>query len=315
MNLRVIDLDGSIPLQEELTALHRPAIVPLRPWGPNIRLACGFGRFRHFEHELAEALGGTADRPGIVTWYGSGDFHHVSLALLRRQPKPFNLLVLDNHPDWMRRIPFLHCGTWLAHACRVPALHRVFHVGGEVDFDNAYRLLAPWKWLRAGKITVFPAFRRFRRGRWAGVASPPLREETPTVCPDHLEELIDPLRGELVGRPLYISLDKDVMKETEAPVNWDSGHLVLPEVQTVLRAFLRAANGNLAGMDILGDWSPVEVSGSFRRLLHLTEHPPLKVDPVDSARRNARTNFAVLETIQEAATGSLAAVSEPWKSG
>jgi len=200
MNLRVLDLDGSIPLQDELTACHRPALIPLRPWGPCIRLACGFGQFRQFEHALAEALGSASDEPGTVTWYGSGDFHHVSLALLRRQPRPFNLLVLDNHPDWMRGVPLLHCGTWLAHAGRLPALHRVFHVGGEVDFDNYYRWMAPWRWLREGKITVLPALRRFRRGRWAQVASRPLREQTSPLSPEHLDELLAPFHDDLAGR-------------------------------------------------------------------------------------------------------------------
>jgi len=100
------------------------------------------------------------------------------------------------------------------------------------------------------------------------------------------------------------------MTAADAPVNWDSGHLVLSEVQTILRAFLRAAHGQLAGIDILGDWSPVQVRGPLRRLLHLTEHPPLKVDPVTATRRNARTNLALVETIQGLVTGSLEAVSK-----
>ena len=58
---------------------------------------------------------------------------------------PFNLLVLDKHPDWMRGIPFLHCGTWLHHALQLPTLNRVIHCGGDLDFDNAYRWLAPWR--------------------------------------------------------------------------------------------------------------------------------------------------------------------------
>src|SRR5581483_4494910 len=103
-----------------------------------------------------------------------GDFHHVSLALVRRIMTPFNLLVLDKHPDWMRGIPFLHCGTWLRHALRLPGLQRVFHCGGETDFDNGYRWLAPWPEIRAGRVVAFPARRRFR---WGGLATRPLLSE------------------------------------------------------------------------------------------------------------------------------------------
>ena len=65
-----------------------------------------------------------------MTLYGSGDFHHVTLALIRQIREPFNLLVLDKHPDWMRGIPFLHCGTWLRHALRMATLNARFPLRG-----------------------------------------------------------------------------------------------------------------------------------------------------------------------------------------
>src|SRR4051812_8301583 len=113
MDVRVLDLDGSLTGRSALLA-DRP-VVPLRSWGPRLRLACAFGTFRRSEDDLKDLLGPADDRP-LLSFVGSGDFHHVSLALLRRLHGPFNLLVLDNHPDWMRGLPFLHCGTWLHHA-------------------------------------------------------------------------------------------------------------------------------------------------------------------------------------------------------
>jgi hypothetical protein len=301
MDVRILDLDGSLLSQTALQARYQPVIVPSREWGPAIRMACSFNRFHRFERQLAALFGSATDSAPVVTLYGSGDFHHVSLALLRRQVKPFNLLILDNHPDWMRGVPFLHCGTWVDHACRLPLLHRVFHVGGEVDFDNYYRWVAPWDALRSGRITVFPALRRFQRGPWSAIVHSPLRAEgQESLCPDHLDRLLRPFRAELLSRPLYISVDKDALRQTEAVVNWDSGHLTLGEAQTVLRGFLQAAGGRLAGMDILGDWSPVRMRGALRRLLHLTEHPALTVDPGGASRHNERTNVALLETVRRA---------------
>src|SRR5205823_5696000 len=163
-----------------------------------------------------------------LTFCGSGDFHHVSLALVRRLTTPFNLLVLDNHPDWMRGVPFLHCGTWLYHAARLPQVRRIFHVGGDVDFDNYYRWMAPWDLIESGKIVVFPAVRRYRRGRWARVEAAPLRCDAAMPFPtERVEELLTPYRRELRAWPLYVSLDKDVMVSDDAAVNWDSGHLTL----------------------------------------------------------------------------------------
>src|SRR5262249_29218398 len=156
-------------------------------WGADIRLACTFARFWEFQRHL-EGLFGPCDDSPALTLYGSGDFHHVTLALLRRLATPFNLLVVDKHPDWVRRIPVMHCGTWLDRALRLPALRRIYHVGGDLDFDNAYRWLAPWGELRSGRIIVMPAVRRYTRGQWATVAHEPLRPQPPTpATPERLD--------------------------------------------------------------------------------------------------------------------------------
>jgi hypothetical protein len=305
MQAQVLDLDGSVVAQEALLARCRPVTVPLRAWAPYIRMACAHGRFRRFERALAAQTPGNGEPR--LTFFGSGDFHHVSLALVRRLGQPCNLLVLDKHPDWMRRIPFLHCGTWLYHAARCPHVGRIFHAGGELDFDNHYRWLAPWPDLEGGRITVSPAVRSFRRGRWRGVANVPLRPEAGTpVSPDRLRALLAPFAAELASRPLYISVDKDVLIEADAAANWDSGHLLLEEAQAVLAAFLAAAGGQLAGMDVTGDWSPVRLRGPLRRVLHWTEHPILDPDPAMATRRNQRANLALLE-----AAGALASPQGP----
>jgi hypothetical protein len=266
MQTQVLDLDGSLAPQAAVRALCRPVTVPLGSWGPRIRMACAFRRFRRFERELG-ALAPPGGEP-VLTFYGSGDFHHVSLALVRRLRQPCNLLVLDKHPDWMRLIPFLHCGTWLYHAARCPHVHRVFHAGGELDFDNHYRWLAPWADLRAGRVTVFPAARRFVRGGWRDVVNEPLRAGPDTqVTGERVRELLRPFSADLAARPLYISVDKDVLIEADAAVNWDSGHLRLAEAQAILAAFVAAAGGRLTGMDLTGDWSPVRIHGALRRVL------------------------------------------------
>jgi arginase family enzyme len=294
MQVRIVDLDGSISAQSRLVVASSAEVVPLADWGPRLRLACSFGRFRRFEQVLARCL---ADDEPAVTFCGSGDFHHVSLALVRRLRTPFNLLVVDKHPDWMRSIPFLHCGTWLRHAARLPLLRRVYHVGGELDFDNAWRWLAPRDELVRGKITVFPATRRFTRGPWRRVRNVPIREGGEPATRARVDELLRPFAPGLAHWPLYVSLDKDVMTTADAVVNWDSGELRLAEVTAVLEAFVAAAGGEVIGMDVVGDWSPVRLGGTIRRLLHWTEHPALAVAPAEAARTNERTNLALLQSL------------------
>ena len=303
MRLRILDLDGSICEQAALKEHYPHRQHDLHAWGPRLRIACHFGRFARFERHLARLLPADPDEPAI-TLYGSGDFHHVTLALLRQLREPFNLLVVDKHPDWMRAIPFLHCGTWLYHAARLPLVQRIFHVGGELDFDNRFRWLAPWSLLRSGKITVLPAIRSFTRGQWVYVPNEPVRPHPHEwTNPLRLEKLLEPLRADLKRWPLYVSLDKDVMSEADAVVNWDSGYLAFPEVEMILKAFLGAARDRLAGMDVVGDWSPVTVSGVLRKFLHFTEHPQLTVDAETAREKNRRTNLLLLQTLQQQLEG------------
>jgi hypothetical protein len=241
--------------------------------------------------------GSATESRSWLTFVGSGDFHHVSLALLRRLRTPCNLLVLDKHPDWMRGVPLLHCGTWLYHAARLPHVGRVFHVGGELDFDNAYRWLAPWPLLRSGKVNVLPAVRRFRGGKWDQVPHGLLRRRPDEPAGrQRILECLEPYRADLASQPLYVTLDKDVLSADEAAVNWDSGHLARSEVLEVLRGF-RAAAGGLAGMDVVGDWSPVRVRGLLRRGLHWMEHPRTEVDPAGACALNESLNLDLVECL------------------
>ncbi len=291
MRTRVLDLDGSLAHQAESLGLTDADRVCAREWGPRLRLACPFGTFRRFRRWLGPESAGPA-----ATLYGSGDFHHVTLALLERLSGPFNLLVLDGHPDWMRGIPFLHCGTWLHHALRLPGLRRVFHCGGERDFDNGYQQLAPWREIQGGRVVVFPARRRFSRGRWSRLPVHPLL--TDGASPDAvLADALRPHLSELGEIPLYVSIDKDVLVADDAAVNWESGLLRLHEAATVVETFVRAAGGRLAGADLLGDWSPVGLGHWLNRLCDRVDHPSVVHDASEAASLNRRANAALLRAL------------------
>jgi hypothetical protein len=292
--VRVLDLDGSLTPQAELAAPDGIDRANARDWGRRIRLACSFRMFSGFERWLDNAI--NDDEPS-VTFYGSGDFHHVTLALIRRIGGPFNLLVLDKHPDWMRAIPFLHCGTWLRHALRLHGLQRVFHCGGLADFDNAYRYLAPWPEIRTGRVITFPPVARWTRGPWAGIRSYPLCASEGSLA-GALRNTLAPFRADLGRVPLYVSVDKDVLTCEDAAVNWDSGVLRLPWALEIIQVFLEAAEGRLAGADVLGDWSPVRLDTTLNRICHWIDHPSPAHDLAQAARRNEQANVALLKALQ-----------------
>jgi hypothetical protein len=307
LRLRILDLDGSLLPQANVFAAAPADWVPAGEWGPRIRLACGFGSFDRFRDWLAHAL--PVDGPSM-TFYGSGDFHHVTLALLGRIREPFNLLVLDKHPDWMRGIPFLHCGTWLRHALRLPNLRRVFHCGGETDFDNAYRWLAPWPDIAAGRVVVFPACRRFPIGRWSGITVHPLLADGNAPA-EVLQTALMPFLEELRRYPLYVSVDKDVLTAEDAAVNWDSGLLRLDQALSILNTFLAAAEGRLAGADVLGDWSPMRLGHWLNRLCAQIDHPSPVIDAADAAHRNSKANAALLRVLSSVGNPTGKSTSQP----
>ena len=297
MHLRVIDLDGSVTSQTRLVERLTPEVLDLAAVGPSLRMTCGFGTFDRFSDRLREAMPARSE-PNL-TFLGSGDFHHVTLALLRQLTEPFNLLIIDKHPDWMRHVPVMHCGTWVHHALRLPNLRRVIHIGGDLDFDNWYRVLAPWPELRSGRVTVIPAYRHFRTGKWADLPHRPLnRPGDPATVREVLDEILHPVRDDFERFPLYISLDKDAMSARDAIVNWDSGTLGFQEIRDILDWFLAAASGRLAGMDVVGDWSPVRLRAGLRTFCDWTMHPSLNVEPHEASRVNQSINESLVGLVQ-----------------
>lgn len=295
MRIRVIDLDGSITAQQRVLRMFQPDMHDLRRWGPRVRLACRWKRFYRFERRLDLSLGANDHLDPWITLLGSGDFHHLTLALLRRQRQPFNLLVVDKHADWNGGLPGLRCGGWLQHAAQLAQVRRIFLLGGDANFDNASRWLAPRKAVESNKIVVMPALRRFEHGFWSRHPHQPLRKEIDApIERERLEELLWPYLDELDRLPLYVSLDKGAMWMPESVANWDSGRLELTEVQEILQFFLKASGNELLGMDIVGDWSRVEVHGMVRRLLHRFQHPRQKVDAEQARICNERTNLMLL---------------------
>ncbi|MCR4890841.1 MAG: hypothetical protein K5989_01450 [Lachnospiraceae bacterium] len=55
-------------------------------------------------------------------------------------------------------------------------------------------------------------------------------------------------------RPLYISIDKDVLSPEIAPTNWDQGNMTLSGLISCLREEM--AGRRIAGVDICGEWAP-----------------------------------------------------------
>jgi hypothetical protein len=145
----------------------------------------------------------------------------------------------------------MHCGCWLAHVAQLDTVEKVFHFGGASgEFeDNSYSdyLNQPFELIENGKIVFYPAYWRYTEGRWkqqrfaskqVPLKDPVRKRLIDELTKDEFRELLLPHREALASRPLYITIDKDVMVRGAARQNWNSGVLSRHDVVNMLEVLI-----------------------------------------------------------------------------
>ena len=258
----VLDIDASVgPLRDRL-------VLPLARWQESLRFASSLSTMRRFASVLDELL--PADH-GTV-FLGSGDFHHLSWPLIARLPqeKPFQVVVLDNHPDNMR-FPFgVHCGSWVRKVALLPQVDHV-HVLGitSTDIGAAHaweNCLAP---LRGGKLSYWSIGVDTAWSRRLGLAQAFRSFDTPAAMVDAFVEL---QRSRTM--PSYLSIDKDVFAPEVAHTNWDQGRLLTDHALELIGSLRRG----LVGSDINGEVSHYRYRSWWKRRLSAMDAQPA-IDP------------------------------------
>ncbi|HEY8682199.1 MAG TPA: hypothetical protein VIM06_03440, partial [Rhodanobacter sp.] len=238
----------------------------------SIRFGCSLASMRRFDSmldELLPALYGTV-------FTGSGDFHHLSWPLIaRRQAStPFQVVVLDNHPDNMR-FPFgVHCGSWVR---KVAMLRQVSHVhvlgitSADIGAAHAWEnYLMP---LLRKKLTYWSIGVDTGWSRRLGLAQAFRSFETPAAMVD---AFVEAQRAQTA--PSYLSIDKDVFAPEVAHTNWDQGVLQLAHA----RAIIDSLRNGLVGSDINGEVSHYAYQSWWKRRLSAIDEQPA-IDPAQLA--------------------------------
>ena len=135
------------------------------------------------EVEIARRLGPLS---GVgIRWIDSGDYHYVTKILAGFQTEPFDLVLVDNHPDDQEPAfgGVLSCGSWVR----------------EMKEGNPM-LGTVW--------TLGPEHR--------------LRNDDGTVDRE-LEGELEDLLASLEGKRVYLSIDKDVLDRSAARTDWTQG--------------------------------------------------------------------------------------------
>lgn len=245
----ILDLDGSVG---PIDGAER---IDLRDWQDAVRFGATSRVFRGFVDLLESRL----PREHGTVLLGSGDFHHLSWPLIARASAdgPFQVVVLDNHPDNMR-FPFgIHCGSWVREVARLPQVSRVHVVGiTSGDIGLAHALENYWRPLRQGRVTYWSLGVDTRWARWAGVGHAFRTADNP-------EALVAGLLAALGPEPVYLTIDKDVLAPEVVQTNWDQGVFRESHVLDIIRA----VRSRLVGSDITGEVSQWRYRAFWKRLL------------------------------------------------
>ena len=303
-HLRILDTDGSVDANALVSVAPWASVtrVDLRDLGPSLRL---WSRGKNIDAARAR-IAAVADRRPSITFMGSGDFHHLATLLVERVEEPFTLLHFDNHPDWVRLAPRWHCGSWVNRVLALPNVRRVITVGCcSDDLVDPGRKGGNLPALDAGRLALFPwqhgashVRRRLTDGpghtwrdghiHWRNLAAMPM------------QQAIDAVLAAIPTEAIWITLDKDVLPESEALTNWDQGQMPLAALLAMVRA--AGERKRVTGADICGEYSPPRHANWLKRIESKMDQPVRDAADRQRIEGNVRTDCELARALFDACT-------------
>ena len=189
-----------------------------------------------------------------LAFLGNGNFHYMSYLLLHKVNQDFSLLVLDHHPDMQPSFfeELLSCGCWIKHALdNLSYLKEAMVLGVKQQlleeliqtegFEFLGRQQGIYRYQKNGKSVIcveeqFFVERSKENIKWCG----------------QLQKLLK----EGLSYPVYVSVDKDVLAESDCVTNWDAGSMTLDTMMKVLH--LTTQEHKIFAMDVCGEWDGLE---------------------------------------------------------
>ncbi len=282
----VLDLDGSVQ------GLPEAQVLALRQWEEAIRFGCGWGAWRRLDSVLHDVW---PDQYGTAL-LGSGDFHHLTHLLVARVPvtEPFDVVVLDNHPDNMRFPWGIHCGSWVHHVAALPQVRAVHVLGicsGDIGWRHAWenRLSAIYR----GRVYYWSVG---VDTAWANLVGLGRKVRTFSTLASLIEAFAESRRAD--ETPVYLSIDKDVLSPTVVPTNWDQGVATLEQALDLIAVVA----GKVIASDITGEVSVYHYAARWKRWLSQLDAQPAIApeDLVAWQQLHAAVNRTLLTAIASA---------------
>jgi arginase family enzyme len=300
-----LNIDGSIAEQNKIWP-RMQALGNVRAYEQDLRLWAGKRGLQALREEIGALRAKHPER--WLTFFGSGDLHHVTLLLLESlapELRPLTIVLIDNHPDWFLDGQLYDCGNWLAGFRKYPWISEVIMLGqNSPDLKWYFYYTAPFQDLCAGRIRLHPYARRAVRVpmRWAKGRSPYMASEVHwwgteltyrTLSEGGLQHTVDQVVSSLKGKNVYLSIDKDCLSPDVIKTDWDQGALKLEWLKETARKFCGGCN--LVGADITGEQAPQILKGVRKQFNCGRLFKPRTPAPPEVHRHNEFTNLALLE--------------------
>jgi hypothetical protein len=303
-SIRILNFDDSVVKQQNLISRYKTEIIDLKDLGPRARIWLD----KKIKKEIKKRIDGLAKNS--ITFLGSGDFHQVSHLLINQFDEPVCVILFDFHPDWDILPPHLGCGSWVTETLKNKNILKFILIGA-----SSKDLSSPWiqtgnlSSLKGDRVEVYPyshapSFTFFKRIPENSSVKNEKGLFLNKIYWNELKgkDLMNQLLSILKRLPtprVYLSIDKDCLRNEYALTNWEEGMLSLKELLGMLKLVMDHVD--LIGLDIVGDYSQISVNGTLKKLISYLDHPKdLKTKYLSDAlinEINERTNLNILKLL------------------
>lgn len=302
MRIALLNLDDSLPAQRsfmEFCANQQADMLDLKDLGARMRMLSGRKAMREFSSRLDAWPFYSAGEP-VLSFMGSGDFHHLSAELIGKHTEPVTVIHFDNHPDFIRLAPPYHCASWINRVLEMAHVQRIITVGPCTDLRLPQLELGNLDAVMMGRLEIYP-YRHGPSTVFGGFGSGPShRQRGYRIVWRNLhnrdwDRFWSRLLHRVPTQNVYVSIDKDVLANKDAATNWDQGEMTLEQMLRALA--LISHERHVIGADVVGDYSATTRQRPLRRLLAWLDHPRTVVETPCSGAVNGRTNIALASAL------------------
>lgn len=303
-SLRILNFDDSVVNQHALLGNYKNTVLDLKGLGLKARF--------WMNKKTRDLIAGRIQNSGknAITFLGSGDFHQISEILISQFQEPLSVIVFDFHPDWDTSIPRFGCGSWVTQVINKDNVAKIILLGVSSEDISSYSVhsgnLAS---LKDNRVEIYPyahspskTFLKkipdnisigLKRGRFFNTIY------WQELYNKNLKDFFRQILSRIPTKKVYLSIDKDCLRNEYALTNWEEGKMPLDELLLLLG--LIKDNLDIIGLDIVGDYSEIRLEGLIKNIASYFDHPrnlktpETQKDIITSVNEN--TNLKLLELL------------------